>query len=95
VNTNEYKIKGVFKVPSIKPTLTVRIKPEVRSRLELEADKHDRSISKMLDIILESYFDSIDNKVLTKEESELMDKLKNLPLTERQAIISNILTGKD
>ncbi|MDD4600759.1 MAG: hypothetical protein PHQ46_06845 [Negativicutes bacterium] len=84
-------------MPSIKPTLTVRIPPNIRQRLEEEAEKNDRSISKMLSIVLENYFELADktklSDVLTKAESETLDKLKSLPLIERQAIIKKLSEG--
>lgn len=82
-------------MPSTKPSLTVRIDPELKQNLEELAIEEDRSMGSLLTVILKDYFKrkkEVDRiaATLTGDEKALFEQIKSLPLEERQAIVKKL-----
>lgn len=82
---------------------TIRLPQEIHKQIEELASKNRRSINNEMLVIFESFIEEAkriaaekeESLKLNKEEEKVMDKLKSLPLSERQALVSKILSGQD
>jgi hypothetical protein len=50
--------------PNHTPALTVRLKPEIRTRIQADADREYRSLTKQLEMIIDAYYAAEDSKNL-------------------------------